>query len=148
MTYKPVKKLASDVGYFRTCSKFSLVELCCGPISLSMKICHSPRWRTVSTLMYIAQSHLKIFYFLKSKLLYMGKFHHVEAKAIKREQLKHHQILYILRNIFVYWFKKKKRKNRIDSTHLCCESICLNMYALFQVSITIPLTEWCIWFHS
>ena len=102
VTYKPVKKLASDVGYFRTRSKFLLVELCCGPISLSMKVCHSPRWRTVSTLMYITQSHLKIFYFLKSKLLYMGKFHHVEAKAIKREQLKHHQILYILRNIFVY----------------------------------------------
>ena len=40
----------------------------------------------------------------------MGKFHHVEAKAIKREQLKHHQILYILKNIFVYRFKKKKKK--------------------------------------
>ena len=51
--------------------------------------------RTISTLIYLMQSHLKIFYFLKSKLLYMGKFHHVETKAIKREQLKHHKILYI-----------------------------------------------------
>ena len=34
------------------------------------------------------------------------------------------------------------------STHLSCESICLNMYALFQVSLPIPYLEWCIWFHS
>ena len=92
--------------YYRTRNEF-LQSMLLAHISTNEHMPLIPL-RTTSTLLYITQSHLKIFYFVKSKLLYMGKFYHVEVKAIKKEQLNSVKS-YIFLKTYLYIDLKKKR---------------------------------------